>query len=61
MPVPKDIADIQHFMVNYVGKFSPNIAELTKPTRDLLKAENDWICDSTQRLRSLKTEVLSLS
>ncbi|XP_029546117.1 sterile alpha motif domain-containing protein 9-like [Salmo trutta] len=44
MPVPKDIADIQHFMVNYVSKFSPNIAELTKPTRDLLKAENDWIC-----------------
>ncbi len=35
-------------MVNYIGKFSPNIAELTGLIRDLIKAENDWVWGSPQ-------------
>ncbi|KAJ8340687.1 hypothetical protein SKAU_G00353200 [Synaphobranchus kaupii] len=41
MPLPKDVAEVRRFMgmVNYVGKFSPHIAELTRLIRDLLKAD----------------------
>lgn len=51
MPPPKDVADIKRFMgmVNYVGKFSPNLAELTGPIRDLLKAENMWMWGAAQK------------
>ncbi len=51
MPEPKNTADVKRFlgMVNYIGKFSPNIAELTGPIRDLLKAENDWAWGSPQQ------------
>lgn len=36
MPTLKDAADVKMFvgMVNYVGKFSPRIAELTQPAQD---------------------------
>ena len=29
-------------MVNHVGKFAPNLAEVTQPLRELLKKDNDW-------------------
>ena len=35
-------------MVNQLGKFSPNIAELTKPLRDLLSVKNSWVWGSSQ-------------
>lgn len=49
--MPKDIANVQCFMgiVNYVRKFSPNIAELTDPIRDLLKADKNWMWDCAQQ------------
>ena len=51
MPVPKDAADVKRFvgMVNYVGKFSPRIAELTQPLRELLKTDTDWVWGSIQQ------------
>jgi len=51
MPTPKDAADVKRFvgMVNYVGKFSPRIAELTQPLRDLLKTDTDWVWGSAQQ------------
>ncbi len=51
MPEPKNTADVKRFlgMLNYIGKFSPNIAELTGPIQDLLKAENDWAWGSPQQ------------
>lgn len=51
MPTPKDAAEVKRFvgMVNYVGKFSPRIAELTQPLRDLLKADTDWVWGSAQQ------------
>ena len=30
-------------MVNQLGKFSPNIAELTQPLRELLSTRNAWL------------------
>ena len=41
MPEPQDVADVRRFMgmVNFVGKFSPRLPDLTKPIRDLLKTE----------------------
>ncbi|XP_063077523.1 uncharacterized protein K02A2.6-like [Engraulis encrasicolus] len=51
MPTPKDAADVKRFvgMVNYVGKFSPRIAQLTQPLRDLLKSDTDWVWGSAQQ------------
>ena len=39
MPPPKSKADLQRFMgmVNYVGKFIPNLSQITAPLRQLLK------------------------
>ena len=35
-------------MVNQLGKFSPNIAQLSKPLRDLLSQKKSWIWSSFQ-------------
>ncbi|TWW58990.1 hypothetical protein D4764_06G0005200 [Takifugu flavidus] len=51
MPTPTDIAGVRRYlgMVNYVGKFSPRIAELSQPIRELLKADSDWAWGSMQQ------------
>nr|XP_057913595.1 uncharacterized protein LOC131107503 [Doryrhamphus excisus] len=51
MPTPKDTADVKRFvgMVNYVGKFSPRVAELTQPLRELLKADTAWEWGAAQQ------------
>ncbi|KAL2104369.1 hypothetical protein ACEWY4_001237 [Coilia grayii] len=51
MPTPKDAAEVKRLvgMVNYVGKFSPRIAQLTQPLRDLLKTDTDWVWGSAQQ------------
>lgn len=48
---PKDVTDVRRFMgmVNFVGKFSAHLLELTKPIRELLKADNSWTWDAPQR------------
>ena len=50
MPTPTDIPSLRRLlgMVNHVGKFAPNLAEVTKPLRDLLKKETDWTWDHPQ-------------
>ena len=42
MPSPTDRADVQRVlgMVNYVQKFAPNLADLAKPLRELVKKQN---------------------
>ena len=42
-------------------KFLPNLAEMTKPIRDLLKKETEWIWDSLQKeaFDQLKHELAS--
>ena len=41
---PSCISDIRRFlgMVNQMIKFAPNLAEVTKPLRDLLRKKNQW-------------------
>ena len=51
LPEPKDVPDVRRFlgMVNQQMKFLPNLAEMTKPIRDLLKKDTEWIWDSPQK------------
>ena len=44
MPNPKNVSEVRRIlgMVNQLGRFSPNIAEKTKPFRELLKTTNKW-------------------
>ena len=35
-------------MVNHLGKFSRNLAELSQPLRELLSKNNLWTWDSAQ-------------
>ena len=50
-PTPKNVSDARRFlgMVNQLGKFSPNLAEKTRPLRELLKKDNTWIWGAPQR------------
>ena len=49
-PQPQNVADLRRLLgiANHVGKFSPRLADVTKPLRELLKKENTWIWDSPQ-------------
>ena len=42
---PKSVSDLRRFlgMVNQMGKFSPYIAELTQPMRELLSSKRAWL------------------
>ncbi|XP_014676649.1 PREDICTED: uncharacterized protein K02A2.6-like [Priapulus caudatus] len=44
MPVPTNVSELRRFlgMVNQMGKFTLDLAELTKPMRDLLSKTNMW-------------------
>ena len=35
-------------MVNHVGKFTPNLADVSQPLRDLLKKDIDWTWEQPQ-------------
>ncbi|KAL4103818.1 hypothetical protein QTP88_019153 [Uroleucon formosanum] len=63
--VPKTIKYLQRFlgMVNYVGNFIPNLAMLTKPLRDLLKKNNEFVWTSIHNecINKLKTLIASPS
>lgn len=52
MAAPTDISGVRRFLglVNQMGKFSPNLAEKTKPIRDLLSKKNTWSWDQPQEL-----------
>ena len=44
------LSDIRRFlgMCNQLSKFSPELAEATKPLRDLLRSKNQWVWDQPQ-------------
>ena len=50
-PTPKDVPELRRLlgMVNHVGKFTPNLAEVTQPLRELLKKDNEWTWGQTQQ------------
>ena len=45
MAIPQSVSDLRRFlgMVNQLGKFSPQISELTKPLRELLSIKRSWL------------------
>eukprot|EP00731_Ephydatia_muelleri_P009750 Em0005g336a len=61
LPTPKNIAELRRLlgMVNQFGKFSPHIAEITKPLRELLSSRNGWLWGSKhdEAFLKLKKEV----
>ena len=44
MPVPEDITALQRFlgMINYLGKFVPNLSELSAPLNQLTRKDTVW-------------------
>ena len=45
MERPQSITELGRFMgmVNQLGKFTPNLAELAQPLRELLSVKKEWI------------------
>ena len=69
-PDPKKIAAIQEMeqeletllgMVNYLAKFTPNLAETTSPMRSLLKKDSEFIWDCAQQTAFDKMKLLITS
>ena len=60
MKPPSSITELRRFMgmVNQMSKFSPNIAQISKPLRDLLSTKNSWAWTDSQEesFRKLKEE-----
>ena len=61
MEAPTNVTELRRFMgiVNQLGKFSPRIAQLSSPLRELLSTKTDWQWDSRQEeaFNSIKTEL----
>ena len=51
MAEPTNVSEVRRFlgMVNQHSKFSANLAELTKPLRDLLSKKNQWMWGPKQK------------
>lgn len=63
MPPPSDRKELQTVlgMITYLSKFMPKLSEVTKPMRDLLKAENEFIWDAAQQDAFNKTKTMIAS
>ena len=48
-------------MVNYLAKFTPNLAETTAPMRSLLKKDSEFVWDCTQQTAFDKMKLLITS
>ena len=63
MNTQKSVTELCRFlgMVNQLGKFSPNIAELSHPLRELLSVKRAWLWGPTQTkaFSKLKQELIS--
>ena len=61
LPTPMSVGDIRRFlgMANQLSKFSPNMANKTKPLRDLLSNKNQWCWDRPQQeaFEDIKNEI----
>ena len=62
MPKPMNLKDLQTFlgMVQYLGKFSPRIAEIAEPLRDLRKkhAPYAWGPEHNQAFNNIKKKIV---
>lgn len=65
MEEPENVSEVRSFlgMTNQLGKFLPNLAERTKPLRDLLKKENQWLWgeEQSRAFSEIKQELSSMS
>ena len=63
MTPPSSVTELRRFMgmVNQMTKFSPNIAQISKPLRELLSSKNAWSWEATQEnsFSKLKAEISS--
>ena len=61
MEPPQSVADLRRFMgmINQMGKFSPNIAEIGKPLRELLSTKRAWLwgLEQERAFNELKQEL----
>ena len=61
MPRPTCVQELKRFMgmINHLGKFSRNLAELSQPLRVLLSKNNLWTWDNTQdqAFKRIKEEI----
>ena len=61
MPPPNNIAELRRFfgMANQLGKFSPNLSEISAPLRRLLSHKQAWLWgpDQEQSYRQLQSEL----
>ena len=61
MAAPTNTTELRRYlgMINQLSKFTPNIAELTKPLRELLSKRNQWTWNETHQkaFSKLKDEV----
>ena len=61
MLADKKVAQRLLGMINYVGIFIPNLEEITKPLRELLKKETDWHWNKTHEEAVNKIKELLIS
>ena len=63
MPACKDVHDVRRFLglANQLGRFSPNLASLSQPLRDLLVKRNSWCWTESHQTAfdSIKAELSS--
>ena len=63
MPPPKNVAELRRFlgMVNQLGKFSPNISNISAPLRRLLSNKQAWLWgpDQAESYRQLQSELMT--
>ena len=61
MKPPNNVSELRRFMgmVNQLGKFSPNLADLTQPLRELLSKKHAWLwgTDQEQAFAAIKAEL----
>ena len=62
MEAPSSVSDLRRFLglVNQLGNFSPNIAELTQPLRELLSSKHAWLwgMDQERTFARVKEELV---
>ena len=51
IPTPSNVAELRRFlgMINHLSKFAPNLADKTKPLRDLVIKNNTWVWGTAQQ------------
>ena len=47
-PITRDELETMPGMVTYLGKFAPNLSDITAPLRDQIKKENKFMWDAVR-------------